>query len=339
MYTFSFNSFFNLLLLFIFLVFYVFGFVYTPDYKNYMSEWFGTGYDYGSFSDPLARFYYSFFSSNKFISPLALIPPLILYIYASTAFKLLPSLILLSMHPVIYGSLVNPRFFFASVFFTYSLILLTKSRFITSTIFLLISFSTHLGLGLLLPLYLLIFLFKINKSKFSLLFLIITTAIFILIGYLDIYQLLDIFEYRLEYAIDEDSGASMSYLHLIFFITLISWLNLNKFNSDKINIVVLRSIVFSGLIVCILSFVHYNLMISRILHALSFIAVCFSFRCCTDTRKLLFLSLFFLPVSFLLVYPGFYFYNYYMFFIFNFIFIITISFYIFAFTERTLTLC
>jgi hypothetical protein len=315
---------------------YSFGFLDTPDYLNYVTDWMGQGYTFSLISDPLARVYYSLFPNDLEYSVLAVALPLLLFLYFSAGLKFYPTLMVLSMHPIIYGALVNPRFFFAVTIFVYSIVCCVRLRFVVSFILAIVSVSLHLGVGLLAPLLLFLFLGGFSRMSSLLILLLIAGLVLLGFGNLNMANLFGILEYRLEYALDEGSGQAKNYLHLYFFSIFLLWVSLSKRKEDTQDCRILFLISLLGVLVCLFSFFYYNLMLSRVLHGLSFISVCFAFRCFRGGAQKASIFLYFgcSPISLLFVYPGFYFSDYWMFGVISIIVTLILIFYLLNFISN-----
>lgn len=296
----------------IIVLFFSLGFQDTPDYSNYFNDWLGEKSVLNIFSDPLARIYYSLFYKDLISSAIAICLPLLFFLYLSARLRFLQSLLVLSMYPVIFGSIINPRFFFAVTIFSYSLIYLSSSFFIISVLMLIVALTLHLGVGLLIPLYFALFLRGRGKISFAVsLIFVISLVLTNSFSNLDFFSGLD---YRLEYALDGASVNKMNFIHTYFFLTLAFWMGSRSFDNKSSDFQILFFVVLFGLAFCLSSIFFYNLMISRILHGLSFIAVIFAFRV-TEFKFGKSYILFFasIPISLSFTYPGFYFSGYWIF--------------------------
>jgi hypothetical protein len=312
---------------------YSFGFLDTPDYLNYVTDWLGQEYSLNLISDPLARIYYSLFPVDLEYSVVSVALPLLLFLYFSAGLKFYPSLMVLSLHPIIYGALVNPRFFFAVTIFVYSIVCWSRSRFVVSSVLALVSVSLHLGVGILTPLLLL--LGNFSRMGSLLILLLITGLVFLGFSNLNMTNLFSILEYRLEYALDQGSGQAMNHLHLYFFSILLLWVSLSKPKEESQDYKILFLISLLGVLACFFSFFYYNLIVSRILHGLSFISVCFAFRCSRgNAQKASILYFGCSPISLLFVYPGFYFSGYWMLGVISIIVMLTLIFYLLKFISN-----
>ncbi len=279
-------------------------FIYTPDYLNYVNDWFD-----GSlllYSDPLARLYYMLFSEASIIHVLSILIPLLVYVGYSSHLSMCRSILVMLAYPVLYLSLQNPRYFIATILMLFALIMLIHKKLYASTLMVLLSAGFHFGSFVILPFYIYV-LFKKLPLKFVIAMLLIGAFSIFLFFYYDIYSLV---EYRFEFAFENEDEKSKPYVHYITFLTLVVWFIIYDVKiPSSIRQLTIPLINFYICLIAI-SFFWYNLIISRLFHSLGIFVVYIIVASHLNVYKTTWFCLVaFIPVSFAFLLDGHYFSN------------------------------
>lgn len=251
----------NLLIL-LFLSFFAHNFIYTPDYFNYSRDWFVNSLYFDS--DPFSRLIFQ--SIEIFDLPHETFIFLVMFLTIFIVLKirsLTMALRFAMCYPVFFNSLITPRFFFA-ILLIYSvgrMIKRSKSIIIISLLTIL-AISTHLASGVFIPI--IIFIYHKDKISFKTLLFFLSLLVFlIVIFYNEFIILFELHIYRTEHIGNEEEEKSRPYIH---YITTTSILLLSHL--IKLDPTIKKRYFLISFVVIFLSFFYYDLIISRIFHAL-----------------------------------------------------------------------
>ena len=253
---------------------YAVNFQSTPDFTNYYNDWI-----MGSFfeiSDPVSRVLFTsfeFFNLPYFTFPFVF---LLLYLYFSKCYSFIKFIFIISSFPIIFNSLITPRFFAGLLFFAISLDYFIKDFKKTSLLFLLLSIGTHLSTILFTPIFIIFNIASNNKTKITRLILYLIFFIIISWQFNDKSEIYDLFSYRLDQTGTDELDKSKPSLH--YLTACFMSFGLYHFRKTATDYIIFLTYSIFYFILFLLSFYYYDLIISRIFHGLSILSLFFLIR-------------------------------------------------------------